>query len=165
MSHNQGRRVEAFQLAQQGQQTSFLRQRAGVLGMSVGIQPAFIADADAVSVVVPAVRSHLLQRPSAVNLTVAGDVEVVADVLEPAVADVVRAALLKAKALPLAGGRAMENNQAHRSHHWMHEVKPNTPAKAVATATMALSTKPQTEDFLELDMIINLSFASAQLIS
>ena len=60
-----------------------------------------IADADRMPVVVPAMRSHLFQRSSAVNLSVTGDIEMVSYVREPPVADVVPAASLKIQPPPL----------------------------------------------------------------
>ena len=72
----------------------------------------------------------------------------IADVAEAAVADVVRPALFEAKALPLAGGRAMDNNQRYGSHPLMHDEIPNAPARAVATVTITLSTRLHTDFFL-----------------
>lgn len=122
--------------------------------MALAVQSALVAHADAVTVVVLAVRAYLFHRPAAVNLPVAGDVEVIPDVAEPPVTDVVLSALFKVKALPLRGGRAMNDNQRDGSHRPMHDVMPNTPAKAVATATIALSTMPQTDDFFELELLM-----------
>ena len=101
-----------------------------------------------------AVSPDLLDRSAPVNLSVAGDVEVIPDVAEAPVPDVIPATLLKIKALPLGGGRAMNDNQRNSSHRPMHDVMPNTPARAVATATMALSTMPQTDDFFELELLM-----------
>lgn len=138
--HDQRLRKAAFQFAYQRQQAAFLCQGTCILRTAQAVQSAFVAHSDAVPVVVAAVRAHLFHRPSAVYFAVAGDVEVVADVAEAAVAHVVRAAGFKAKALPLRGGRAMDNNQGDGSHRPIHDEMPNTPAKAVATATIALST-------------------------
>ena len=114
MAHDQGFWETFLQLADQGQQGSLLGRCAGVARLSRSVQPAFVADAYGVAVV--AVRPHLLQRTAPVDLAVAGEVEVVADVAETAVADVVTAAVFKAKALPLRGGRAMEDDQGDRAH-------------------------------------------------
>ena len=61
------------------------------------VQAAFVADAYGVPVVVLAMGADFLQRAAAVNLSVACDVEVVADVAEAA-ADVLAAAVVKAQA-------------------------------------------------------------------
>jgi hypothetical protein len=85
-------------------------------------------------VVVPAMRSHLFQGASAVNLSVAGDIEMVSYVREPPVADVVPAAGLKIQPPPLRGGGAVDNNQGDGSHdHQMQAFSPSAPARAVAT--------------------------------
>lgn len=122
--------------------------------MPVAVQSAFVADADAVPVVMQAVRPDLLDRSAPVNLSVAGDVEVIPDVAESPMPDVIPTTLFKIKALPLGGGRAMNDNQRNGSHRPIHDVMPNTPARAVATATMALSTMPQTDDFFELELLM-----------
>ena len=116
MAHDQGFGETFLQLADQSQQRGFLFRGAGVARTARSVQPAFVADADGVAVVILAVRPHLFQRTAPVDLAVAGEVEVVADVAETAVTDVVTAAGLKAKALPLRGGRAMEDDQGDRAH-------------------------------------------------
>lgn len=78
--------------------------------MTLAVQSAFVADADTVPVVMLAVSPDLLDWSAAVNLSVAGDVEVIPDVAEAPVSDVVPATLFKIKALPLGGGRAMNDN-------------------------------------------------------
>ena len=95
-----------------------------------------------------AMGADFLQRAAAVNLSVARDVEVVADVAEAA-ADVLAAAVVKAQAHALGRGRAVNDDKRDDSHRPMQELKPNTPARAVATATMVLRTMPHTDfDFV-----------------
>ena len=89
------------QLAQQCQQTPFLHQSTRIGRCAVRQESALIADADRMPVVVPAMRSHLFQGASAVNLSVAGDIEMVSYVREAPVADVVPAASLKIQPPPL----------------------------------------------------------------
>lgn len=90
----------------------------------------------------------VLYRMLTVNLSVARDVEVVADVAEAA-ADVLAAAVVKAQAHALGRGRAVNDDKRDDSHRPMQELKPNTPARAVATATMVLRTMPHTDfDFV-----------------
>lgn len=116
MSYDQCPRKQGAQFVQQGEQGGFLGQRAGVRGLAVGGQSAFVADAHGVSVVVLAVRTRLFQRSAAVDFAVAGDVEMVADVAETAVADVIRAAGFEIQAPPLGGGGAVEDEECNGSH-------------------------------------------------
>ena len=151
MPHDERLWKHPLQFAQQRHEARLLFQCPRILRLSLAVQPAFVADAYAMPVVVPAVGSHLFQRPSAVYLAVARQVEVVADVAEAPVPDVVAAALFKVKALPLAGGRAMNDDQGHGPHPPIHDEIPNTPARAVATATIALSTMLQTDFFFIIE--------------
>jgi len=80
-------------------------------------------------VMVLAMRSHLFQRSSAVNLSVTGDIEMISYVREAPVADVVPAASLKIQPPPLRGGGAVDNNQGDGSQAF----RPSAPATAVAT--------------------------------
>ena len=117
---------------------------AGVGGGAADVQAAVVADAYGVPVVVLAMGADFLQRAAAVNLSVARDVEVVADVAEAA-ADVLAAAVVKAQAHALGRGRAVNDGKRDDSHRPVKELKPNTPARAVATATMVLRTMPHTD--------------------
>ena len=116
MAQDEGVGKEFPQLAQQGQQAGFLGQGAGVFRLAAGIQTAFVADADAVAVVVLAVGAYGVQGAAAVDGAVAGQVVVVADVFEAAVTDVVRAAGFKIKVPPLRGGGTMNDEQSDASH-------------------------------------------------
>lgn len=111
----------------------------------LGIQPAFVADADGVAVVVAAVRACFFQRTAAVNHAVARHVEVVADVAEAAVEDVVKAAGLKAQRHALRRGGAMDDEQGNRAHGHLQELRPKAPARAVATVMMTLRTMPHAD--------------------
>ena len=153
VAYDERARKHPFQFLQQCLQGYLLTYGAGVLGTAFTVQAAFVTHADAVAVVVQAVRPYPLQRPAVVHHPVARDVEVVANVTEAAVTDVVLAALLKIKALPLAGGRAMKDNQRDGSHWLTQDEMPNTPARAVATATIALSTMLHT-DFLVVVVVV-----------
>ncbi len=155
MPHHECFGEHPFQFAQQGGERGFLRRCAGVGGAAVGIQPAFVADAYGVAVVVQAVCADAFQRTSAVNGAVARQVEVVADVAEAAVADVVAAAIVKAQAHALRRGRAVNDEERDGSHRPMQELRPNTPAKAVAMATMVLRTMPHT-DLEDVDMSLKI---------
>ena len=153
MPHHQRCREQQFQFADKPPQTVPLQQRAGVFGKSAGIQPAFVADAHAVRVVIEAMRPRLFHRASPVDVAVAGDVEMITYIQEPPVTDMVAPTLFKIKALPLTGGRAMNDNKCNSPHRLMQELIPNTPARVVATATITLSTMLQT-DFFSVDIII-----------
>ena len=134
MPHYQCFGEQEAQLAQQCHQTPFLHQSTRIGRCAVRQESALIADADRMPVVVPAMRSHLFQGASAVNLSVAGDIEMISYVREAPVADVVLAAGLKIQPPPLRGGGAVDNNQGDGSHdHQMQAFSPSAPARAVAT--------------------------------
>ncbi len=75
MPHYQRFGEQEAQLAQQCQHTSLLHQSTRIGRCAVRRESALIADADRMPVVVPAMRSHLFQGASAVNLSVAGDIK------------------------------------------------------------------------------------------
>lgn len=134
MPHYQRFGEQEAQLAQQCQQTPFLHQSTRIGRCAVRRESTLIADADRMPVVVLAMRSHLFQRSSAVNLSVAGDIEMISYVREAPVADVVLAAGLKIQPPPLRGGGAVDNNQGDGSPvHQMQAFRPSAPATAVAT--------------------------------
>ena len=98
---------------------------------------------------IEAMRSDFFRWAATVNLTVTSHVEVIADVTEAAVANVIAAAIFEAQAHALRRGRAVNDGKRDDSHRPMQELKPNTPARAVATATMVLRTMPHTDfDFV-----------------
>lgn len=117
----------------------------------VTVQSSFVADTYRMSVVTLAMRTDFVQRTSAVNFSVTCQVEVIADVAEVAVEDVVVAAIFKAQAHALRRGRTMNDDKRDDSHRPMQEVRPNTPASAVATAMIDLRTMPHTDfDFVAI---------------
>ena len=100
---------------------------------------------------IEAMRSDFFRWAATVNLTVTSHVEVIADVAEVAVEDVVVAAIFKAQAHALRRGRTMNDDKRDDSHRPMQEVRPNTPASAVATAMIDLRTMPHTDfDFVAI---------------
>lgn len=109
MSHNQRLRKVSSQLAQQCQQRTFLLQCACVGRLSLGSESPFVADADGMAVVPPAMRPDLFQRTAAVDFTVTRHVEVIAYVAPATMADVVPAAIFKAQDHTLGCGRAMDD--------------------------------------------------------
>mgnify|MGYP006962773535 CR=1 FL=1 len=80
-----------------------------------------------------AMRSHLFQRSSAVNLSVTGDIEMISYVREAPVADVVPAASLKIQPPPLRGGGAVDNIRVMVLMIIRYSVQAECAATAVAT--------------------------------
>ena len=78
--------------------------RSSILRATVSIQSSFVADTYRVGVVVTAVCPDLFERTATVDLSVACNVEMIADVAEAAVVDVVAAAILKAQGHALRRG-------------------------------------------------------------
>ena len=98
---------------------------------------------------IEAMRTGFFQRAASVNLAVARQIEMIADVAETTVEDVVAAAILKAQGHALRRGRAMNNEQGNRTHGYLQAPRPKAPAKAVATVMITLRTMPHTDfDFV-----------------
>ena len=92
----------------------FLRARVGRVAFR--IQTTLIANADGATVPGAAVRAHFLQLAVLGDDARAADVEMIPDILEPAVTDVVSPAIFKAQAHALRRGRAMNNKQCNGTH-------------------------------------------------
>ena len=116
MTQDDGAGKESFQFPEQGQEAGFLGQGARVFRFAVAVQAAFVADADAVTVVPLAVGADVFDGASAVYGAVARQVVMVTDVFEAAVADVLLSAGFKIKVPPLRGGGTMNNEQSDASH-------------------------------------------------
>ena len=67
-------------------------------------------------VMVTAVCPDLFQRTALANFSIAGDVEMVTDILETAVVDMVVAAGLEIQVPPLRGGGTMDDDQCYLAH-------------------------------------------------
>ena len=80
MPHYQRFGEQEAQLAQQCQHTSLLHQSTRIGRCAVRRESSLIADADRMPVMVLAMRSHLFQRSSAVNLSVTGDIEMITNI-------------------------------------------------------------------------------------
>lgn len=155
VAHYQRLREQPLQLAQQRHERGFLLRRAGVGGAAVGGESALVADAHGVAIVPPAMCAGFVQRTAAVDFAVARQVEMVADVAEAAMEDVVAAALLEAQVHAPRRGRAVNDDKGDGSHRPVQDVKPNTLASAVATATMLLRIIPKTDfDFVFIRILI-----------
>ncbi len=109
MPHNKSMRKQLFQFAQQGKQAATLAQRTCISRMPLGIQSAFVADANGVAVMPLAMCTDAFQRSSGVNFTIARNVKMIADVPETSVSDMLHPASLKVQAPPLKGSGAMDN--------------------------------------------------------
>ena len=82
----------------------------------VAVQSAFVADTYRMSVVTLAMRTDFVQRTSAMNFSVACQVEVIADVTESPVKDMILTASLRRKRLSFRRGTAMNDNQSDGTH-------------------------------------------------
>lgn len=116
MTHDDGLGIVQPERENQVEQRLLLRLGARVGRSPLAVQPALIADADAVAVVVLAVGTGLLFRPSGMDVAVARDIIVVADVTEVAVLHMVAPAGLEAQALTLRRSRAVDDDQCNGSH-------------------------------------------------
>lgn len=89
--------------------------RAGVTGVAGSIEASFIADADGVLVVALAMGAYLPEGTALVDLTVAGDVVMIADVF-PAAPEVVGFALVEGVALRGLRAAAVQDDKGYCSH-------------------------------------------------
>ena len=82
MAYNQRLGKYFPQFAEQTEQGSPLRQCTCVFGTSGNIQPSFVTNTYRMGVMVTAVCPDLFQRTALTNFSIAGDVEMIADVTE-----------------------------------------------------------------------------------
>lgn len=82
MTEYLGLRVVGLQTAQQVIHRSLLGWGTGVGGMALFVESSLVADADGVGIVVAGVGTGLFFGTTEVELSIAGDVEVVADAVE-----------------------------------------------------------------------------------
>ena len=116
MSYDQRLGEDILQLPEKLPQGCFLRFRPRIPGLCLCIQSSLVTDSDGVAVVVSAMRPGLFDRPSCMYQPVACDVEVVSDILEPAVYDMLPPTFFEIQAPPLWGGGAMDDNQCDGPH-------------------------------------------------
>ena len=114
MAEDAGIGMGFLQVAEQAQQSTFLGFGAGVGGMAVLIETAFVADAKRVPVVAYGVGAHQLFVARLVGPTVAGDVVVVARESEPF--RVTADEGCHGKVLVRARGRTVDDNQINVPH-------------------------------------------------
>ena len=86
-----------------------LLRSAGIADAARWRKTTLVTDAYAVRIVTDGMRAHTLYRATGMNHSIQRDVEMVADVIEAAVANVVAAAILEAQVHALRRGRAMNN--------------------------------------------------------
>ena len=159
MAQDAGVRVIRFQLPQKVQEGAFLRVGARVGRAAMLVQPAFVADADAVVVPPRGMGADAVDRAAHVHLAVAREVEVVADVGKAAL-PVATAQGLDGKVVITTRGAAMHYQEADlpvvlvetSCFHQAQALMPKAPAMAVATAMMTLSTVLHT-DFVFFSII------------
>ena len=101
----------AMEVEDEGDEGSTLLEGAGVLGFAVGIEAAFVADADGAAVEGAAVCAHFVKAAVLGDGAILADVEVIADVYE-ASREVVVLELLGSVVLGLAGGGAVDDDIA-----------------------------------------------------
>ena len=101
----------AMEVEDEGDEGSTLLEGASVLGFAVGIEAAFVADADGAAVEGTAVCAHFIQAAVLGDGAILADVEVIADVDE-ASREVVVLELLGSVVLGLAGGGAVDDDVA-----------------------------------------------------
>ena len=87
----------------------------GVFGHSVVIEPAFVADADAVGVAASGMRTGTFQRPERLYITVLTDVKMITCAGE-APAQVVCCQVVFRIAAVAAGGGTVDNDEVDESH-------------------------------------------------
>jgi hypothetical protein len=147
-------------LAEQVHEGAFLGVGTGVGGLEALVQPPLVADTDALVVPAGGVRPDLVQWTAAVYLAVAGDVEMIADVGEsPGLVGGPKG--FHREITVVTSGAAMDYKEAHlpvilvktRGYHTPQAVKPNVPAKAVATAMITLMITPHTDFFFSCSIL------------
>ena len=109
MAYNQCFGESFPQFAEQSEQGTSLRQCTCVLGTSGNIQPSFVTNTYRMGVMVTAVCSDLFQRTALANFSIAGDVEMVTNVTEPAVLDMILSASLRRKEFSFRRGTEINN--------------------------------------------------------
>ena len=115
MAKDAGIGIVDLQGSKQGDEGMLLGRGTGVVGLAIGIETTLIADADTMGVIATGVGTNHLLGAALVQLTVLGDVVMVARGL---IAPTLVACLevLGGKVLGDFGGGAMDNNQVYSSH-------------------------------------------------
>ena len=115
VTHDLGIGVVDFQRAEQGDEGCTLGWRTGVVGFAVLVEASLVADAERVQVVSYGVSADHLLGPSEVQLSVAGDVVVVAAAV-PAFGTVHLVKPFETQMLVRPARRTVNHNQIYSSH-------------------------------------------------
>ena len=107
VTDNQSLRVSPVQIFQQPPHCSLLRLSPGICGLSSDIQPALIADTYRVGIMVLAVGTDHILRPSRLDLSVTTDHVMIPDAQLPAPLSVPRIYLRRRTRLPRPHRRTM----------------------------------------------------------
>ena len=108
-------RIVNQQRAHQHPQRMLLMTGSRVFGHTPAVEPALVADADAVGIVTPRMGTDLLQRTSGDYLTVLANVKVITRTLE-APATVIRCQIMLGIGAVFPRGRTVNHNQVNVSH-------------------------------------------------
>ena len=110
-----GLRIVGLQTDEQGAEGALLRRCTGVGITTLGIETALVADADAVLVVVAGVGTDDFFRATEVQLSVAGDVVVVAAAL-PAPGTMAPFQVVEGETPVATCGGAVDDDEVYASH-------------------------------------------------
>jgi len=108
-------RIVNQQRAYQHPQRMLLMTSSRVFGHASAVEPALVTDADAVGVVTPRMRTHLLQWTGGDYFTVLANVKVITRTLE-APATVIRRQIVFGIGAIFPRGRTVNHNQVNVSH-------------------------------------------------
>ena len=116
MANDQGIGVVYFKRTEQREESLLLGRGSGVFGNAFGIESALVTDADGVGVIMAGVGSYHLLRATEVELTVAGNVVVVAAAF-PAAGLVHLVELFQRQVLVWAARSTVNHNKVYSSHN------------------------------------------------
>jgi len=116
MPYNQGAGVTPMQIFEQSSHGSLLFSRARVVGLTADVEPALVADADRMGVVVQAVGTDHPFRATWLNRSVTTDHVVVADTLIMSVFAMPPVDIISRRTLVRPHCRTMNNNQSNDPH-------------------------------------------------
>ena len=144
MANDQGIGVVYFKRTEQREESLLLGWGTGIFGYAFGIESALVADADGVGVVMAGMGPYHLLRATEVELTVAGNVVVVAAAF-PATGLVHLVEIIQRQVLVRARCRAVNDNKVYSSHlclsfidDYMQDCMRKVDTKAVMTVRMKL---------------------------
>ena len=125
MSSNQSLWKPLMQLLQQLAHSHLLSLCTGIRRTALGIQPAFVADTDAVLVTVQTVSTHHFQRATGFNRSITPDNVVIPATVLPTPLPVPSVNLPEATHLIRPNRTAVNNNQSNNTHNKLNFNKQN----------------------------------------